>query len=232
MAEIRYSRLQILSGIGDDGMNRIRTGKILIIGCGALGSLCAMYLGASGVGTIGIADFDTIDISNLQRQLFFDEHNLGQYKSAILADKIRNINSDVHVIEIREIINISLAREIFSEYDMIIDGSDNPSTKHMTAKVCEELDKPYCIGGVKEFSGQVMSWIPGKTGYTDLFGDVEGCSAFMPCSLAGVFGPAAGITASIQASEALKFLSGKGELLYNKLYTFDLFNCKADIFGF
>ena len=232
MTDIRYSRLELLNGIGGEGLTRIRQGKVIVIGCGALGSMCAMYLAASGVGTIAIADFDTIDISNLQRQLFFDEETLGKHKSAILAKRMRQINSEINVIEIKNVINESLARSLFPDYDFVIDGSDNPATKQMTAKICEEMGKPYCIGGVKEYSGQAMSWKPGKTGYVDLFGEVKQCNDFMPCSFAGVLGPAAGITASTQAAEAIKYLTGKGEMLYDRLFSFDLFNCSANIFGF
>ncbi len=221
-----------LPGIGAEGVEKLRRGKVLVVGCGALGSLCAMYLAASGVGTVGIADFDTVDISNLQRQLFYDERCLGQPKCATLASRIRLINSETTVNEYSRMINESCAVEIFVGYDFIIDGSDNPSTKHMTATVCQKLGTPYCIGGVREFGGQVMSWSPGHAGYADLFGNTPLCFGFMPCSVAGVLGPAAGVTASVQASEAIKHLTGCGEMLYDKLFTFDLGNTSANVYSF
>lgn len=221
-----------LPGIGTEGVEKIRKGRVMVVGCGALGSLCAMYLSATGVGTVGIADFDTVDISNLQRQLFFDEQCLGSPKCATLAARIHAINSETTVNEYPEMINESRAVEIFADYDFIIDGSDNPSTKHMTASVCQRLGIPYCIGGVREFGGQVMSWAPGHAGYDELFGETPSCSGFMPCSVAGVLGPAAGVTASVQASEATKHLSGCGKMLYDKLFTFDLATVAANVYSF
>jgi len=221
-----------LPGIGVEGVKKLRTGKVLVVGCGALGSLCAMYLAASGVGTVGIADFDTVDISNLQRQLFYDEQCLGQPKCSTLAARIRAINSGTRVNEYSHMINESCAAEIFVDYDFIIDGSDNPSTKYMTSAVCQKLGIPYCIGGVREFGGQVMSWSPGHAGYGDLFGETPRCSGFMPCSVAGVLGPTAGVTASVQASEAIKYLTGSGEMLYDKLFAFDLGTTSASVYNF
>lgn len=230
---VRYSRLLQLKGIGAEGMERIRNGSVLVIGCGALGSMCAMYLAASGVGTIGIADFDTIDISNLQRQLFFDENTLGKPKCAVLAERMKSINGDVNVIEYPCLIDRVKAGEIFRQYDFIVDGSDNPATKSMTSEVCESLGQNYCIGGVREFAGQVMSWAPGHTLYSELFGDVrESCSGVLPCSVSGVLGPAAGVTASVQAAEAIKYLAGCGRMLYDRLFTFDLAEPTSNVFAF
>lgn len=229
---IRYSRLSAIEGYGDEGVARLRAGKVLVIGCGALGSLCAMYLAASGAGTVGIADFDTIDVSNLQRQLFFDESTLGLSKCGILAARMRALNSDVEVVEYPEMINEKKAAGLFALYDFVIDGSDNPSTKLMTARVCEALGKPYCIGGVREMSGQAMSWKPGHAGYAEIFGDTSPCSGFTPCSLAGVLGPAAGVVASVQAAEAIKYLSGTGENLFDRLLTFDMRDATSRVFSF
>ena len=221
----RYIRLETIGAIGREGVEKLRGGKVMIVGCGALGSLCAMYLAASGVGTIGIADFDTIDVTNLQRQLFFSEQTVGEAKAEVLAGRMEALNSEVEVRTYKEMITPAKAEAIFGEYDFIIDGSDNMSTKQMTSRVCEKLGVPYCIGGVEGFAGQVMSWKPGSTGYRDLFGDgtpTTSCSALLPCMIAGVIGPAAGIVASYQASEAIKYLTKAGEMLYDRLLTFDL----------
>ena len=222
----------MLEGIGDEGIEKLRSGRVFILGCGALGSLCAMYLAGSGVGTITLADFDSIDISNLQRQLFFNELELGLHKAETLASKIRAINSDIKVDVIPEFITPSKAKQLLIGHDFVVDGSDNPSTKKMTSSVCEELNIPYCIGGVREFCGQVMSWAPGYSGYCELFGDVPQCSGFTPCSIGGVLGPAAGVVASVQASEVIKHLTGVGEMLYDRLFTFDLRNNQTSVLGF
>lgn len=222
MFENRYSRIESIPEIGKSGIRKLQKGKIFILGCGALGSLSAMYLAGSGVGKITLADFDNIEISNLQRQLFFSENNLGKPKGEILRERMNNINSEVKVTLLPELITEAKAREYFPRYDFIIDGSDNPSTKYMSSRVCEDLGIPYCIGGVREFSGQVMSWEPGKINYSEIFGEQIPCSGFTPCSSGGIIGPAAGVAASIQASEAIKFLTGAGELLTNRLLIFDL----------
>lgn len=229
--KLRYSRLSMLEGIGEQGVRQLSEGKVFIVGAGALGSLCAMYLAASGVGTIGIADFDTIDLSNLQRQLFYGESSLGKSKIEILTQHINEINSTVKVNAFFQIIKEASAIKIFPDYDFIIDGSDNPSTKKLTAETCEKAGIPYCIGGVRQFGGQVMSWDKGHMGYLDLFGDIPLCSGFTPCSLGGVLGPAAGVVASIQSAEAIKHLTGAGQMLYDKIFTFDLFNNTSSIFS-
>lgn len=218
----RYIRIESVPDIGNSGIEKLHKGKVFVLGCGALGSLCAMYLAGSGVGHITIADFDNIDISNLQRQLFFSENNLGMSKGGILRERMNSLNSEVKVSHLSELITEAKARKIFPNFDFIIDGSDNPSTKYMTSRVCEELGIPYCIGGVREFSGQVTTWEPGKIRYSDIFGEEIPCSGFTPCSTGGIIGPAAGVAASIQASEAIKFLTGAGNLLTDRLLTFDL----------
>lgn len=226
----RYARLEIIDRIGKEGISRIRAGKVLVLGCGALGSLCAMYLAASGVGTIGIADFDTIDATNLQRQLFYGERLVGNSKVIELAKRINALNSEVCTRVLNEMITASKAEKIFTDYDYIIDGSDNISTKQMTANVCEKLNKPYTIGGVEGFSGQVMSWAPGHTGYSSIFGDSTPCSDMLPCAVKGVIGPAAGVVASYQAAEAIKYLTNAGNMLYDRLLNFDLLEPSSTIF--
>ncbi|MCM1369088.1 MAG: HesA/MoeB/ThiF family protein [Candidatus Amulumruptor caecigallinarius] len=221
-SDSRYSRLAAIDGFGHKGVKRLRNAGVLIIGCGALGSLSSMYLAASGIGKICICDFDTIDLSNLQRQLFFDETSLGMPKAEILKNRMNELNSTCDVIRIDKLVTRKEASRIFMDYDFIIDGSDNPFTKMMTASTCATLGKPYCTGGVRDMSGQVMSWTPGHTGYDEIFAQPEQTGCVLPCSTAGVLGPAAGIVASTQAAEAIKHISGCGDMLLDKLLIFDL----------
>lgn len=218
----RYSRLEAIEGIGAEGLEKLSASNVLVVGCGALGSLCAMYLAGSGVGHLCICDFDTIDISNLQRQLFFTECEAGKSKSRILESRIRALNSDIEVRVEELLITENIAEMLFVDYDFIIDGSDNPATKLTTSRVCERLGKAYCIGGVRGMSGQVASWTPGHLGYAEIFGEVDGCQGILPCSLSGVLGAAAGVVASVQSAEAVKYITGGGELLVDRLLTFDL----------
>lgn len=226
---IRYGRILSISRIGEEGMRKLRHGRVMVVGCGALGSVAAMYLAGSGVGKIGIADFDTIDISNLQRQLFYEEKIVGSPKAEALAERINSLNSGVSLEIYKCLINEDKARSIFNEYDFIIDATDNPSSKFMTDKVCRELGKPYCIGGVREGEGQVMSWHVGSAPYSEVFSSPVCTGGFTPCSICGVLGPAAGVVASIQASEAIKHLTGAGEMLYDKIFTIDLFSMSSSL---
>ena len=218
----RYSRLAAIPSFGEEGVRKLRESRVLVIGCGALGSHCAMGLVASGIGNICIADFDTIDLSNLQRQFFFRESETGQAKADILSTRIRELNSEVEVEVINKLVDTSLARFIFPDFDFIIDGSDNPATKYMTDSICAESGTACCIGGVRDFQGQVMSWQPGTTRYSDIYGPEPPDRPMLPCTAGGVAGPAAAIAASVQCAEAIKRIAGVGNPLYDKLFMFDL----------
>lgn len=221
-SSLRYSRIAAIGRIGNEGVDCLRNGRVLIVGCGALGSMSAMYLAASGIGRIGIVDFDTIDLSNLQRQLFFSEEDLGKPKADILKQRMLSINSGITVDLFNTLFTASNADRIIAEYDFIIDGSDNPSTKLLIAQTCEQKGVAYTIGGVRELTGQVMTWTPGHATYSEIFGDVSSCNGFMPCSAAGVLGPVAGIIASTQSAEAIKYIANFGQLLTDRLMIIDL----------
>ncbi len=219
---MRYSRITSVEDIGEAGIRKLQEARVLVIGCGALGSLCSMYLAASGVGNLTIADFDTVDLSNLQRQLFFTEEETGRKKSELLGQRIRLLNSTVNLDIVSHLIDRRYAETHFPEFDFIVDGSDNPSTKLMTDRYCFEADVRNCIGGVREFSGQVMSWRPGSPRFSSVFGQEDCGAGFTPCSIGGVVGPAAGVVASVQASECIKAITGAGECLYGKVLFFDM----------
>lgn len=224
--KVRYSRQTKVEGIGQEGQARLLSSHVFIIGCGALGSMVAMQLAAAGVGEISIADFDTIDVSNLQRQFFFSTDSCGRRKADELRARMLAINPNVKVNVYPQMVTRKNAMQLFEDVDFVIDGSDNPDTKYMTEQVCKELGKPCCVAGVSGWSGQVMTILPG----TSLFSEYvpQGDSAgFTPCSIGGVMGPAAAVAASFQASEAIKYLSGSylnqsSELLTDKLLCFDI----------
>ena len=219
---IRYARMIAIPEIGMKGVETLKKSHVFITGCGALGSVVAMYLAGAGVGKITIADFDTIDISNLQRQLFYATSDAGKSKARILANRLSALNPECTIECIDSIITEASAPALFSQCDFIIDATDNPSSKFVTDKICHELGKPCCIGGVAGFTGQVMSWSPGHVGYSEIFypEGVEG--GFTPCSIGGVLGPAAGVIACCQASEAIKHLTDAGEMLFDKVFFIDL----------
>lgn len=219
-----------LPEIGREGINKLNKAKVMIVGCGALGSVCAMYLAGAGIGNIIIADFDTIDISNLQRQLFYETAQAGKPKAETLAEKIVALNPECTVKCINNIVTGSSADSLYREVDFVIDATDNPSSKTMTDEICTLLGKGYCIGGVAGFKGQIMSWKPGCARYTDIFSPQSVCSGMSPCSAGGVIGPIAGIIACIQASETIKHLTGVGEMLYNKVFMIDLLTMQSQLF--
>lgn len=213
----RYSRNILLEEIGLEGQQCLLDTKILIIGSGALGSIAALYLAGSGVGTIGIADFDTIDISNLQRQVAFSESDTGKRKVAATAARMAEINSDITVIPIEGLISAKNIEATLADYDIVIEGSDNPGTKYLVSAACEKLGKRYCLAGIAQFSAQVMSWKPGCIGYRELFPEAAAEGEFMPCAVGGVCGPLTGMIGSLQAVEAIKMALDIGRPLYNRL---------------
>lgn len=224
---IRYARIIALPEIGRDGVERLRRSHVFVIGCGALGSLCAMYLAGAGVGQLSIADFDSIDLSNLQRQLFYSETETGRSKAEILARRLHELNSDVRVNVHSVLLSSSNAGNLLRDADFVIDATDNPASKFHTDKICCQLSLPCCIGGVAGFTGQLMSWAPGHTRYSDIFSPEGTEGGMLPCTIGGVHGPAAGVIASLQASEAIKHLSGAGQMLYNKIFTIDLLTMQS-----
>ena len=217
----RYLRQIAIHEIGEKGQKKLCGSKVFITGCGALGSMVAMQLAGAGIGEIGIADFDTIDVSNLQRQFFFFNDDIGKSKTDILHQRIIQLNPEIKVNFHKELITKKNAERIFCNYDFIIDATDNPSSKLMIDEICLKLGLPCCIGGVSEFSGQIVTLVNKKLRYSELFQDIEE-SGLLPCSLGGVMGPAAGVCASIQAMETLKYLTGLNEQEKNTMIVFNL----------
>lgn len=219
--KIRYARQIAIAEIGKEGQLKICSSKVLVIGCGALGSMVAMELAGAGIGTLGIADYDNIDISNLQRQYFFTTAESGKSKVETLSCRINDLNPEIKVNTYPFIVTAKRAKEIFAEYDFIVDATDNPDTKRLSGEITLQLGKPCCIGGVRDFEGQVMTFMPTDPRFEDYFGKATS-DGILPCSLAGVIGPAAALCASIQACETIKYLSGTGKLLSGRILLFNL----------
>lgn len=226
---LRYSRNLLLPEIGKEGQRRLLDSRVLIVGTGALGSIAAMYLAASGVGHITLADYDTVDISNLQRQLSFSTADCGSMKVDAARSRMASINPDVTVDVFARMITGENAHGLFSGHDLVIEGSDNPATKYLVTDTCAELQIPCVLGGVTQFQGQVMSWAPGHPTYRDLFPEQAKAGGYTPCSLGGVLGPLPGVIASTQACEAVKILTGAGTPLYGKLFMVDMLNPSATV---
>jgi molybdopterin/thiamine biosynthesis adenylyltransferase len=219
----RYSRHIILQEVGGVGQKRFLDGKVLIIGAGGLGSPAALYLAAGGVGTIGIIDGDCVDMTNLQRQVIHFTPDVGRPKVQSAKEKIEQLNPDVNVITYEDIIAASNAFDIIKDYDFVIDGSDNFSTKFLINDACVMAKKPFSHGGILRFDGQTMTHVPGQACYRCVFPSPPPKNAVPTCSQAGVLGAIAGMLGTIQAAEALKFFVGKGDLLTNRLLIFNAY---------
>jgi molybdopterin/thiamine biosynthesis adenylyltransferase len=218
----RYSRHIILPEVGGKGQARLLAGRVLIIGTGGLGSPAALYLAAAGVGTLGLADGDVVDLTNLQRQIAHATADVGRAKVESAAAKCRAINPDVTVRLHPEHIRADNALPILKDYDFVIDGTDNFAAKFLVADACHFAGKPYAHAGILRFEGQAMTVIPGQSGcYRCLFRQPPPTGAVPSCSQAGVLGVLAGIMGTIQAAEAVKYLLGIGDLLTNRLLVFD-----------
>lgn len=223
----RYSRHLILKGVGVSGQKKLLDGKVLVIGAGGLGAPALLYLAAAGVGTIGIADADRVDLSNLQRQIIHTTADVGRLKADSAAEKIHALNPDVKVNVYHQYVQADGILDLIRDYDFIIDGTDNFPSKFLINDACVIAEKPFSHAGIIRFEGQTMTYVPGKGPcYRCVFRDLPPKDAIPSCSQAGVIGALAGIIGSIQAMEAIKYLLGAGELLTGKLLTLDALSMK------
>jgi molybdopterin/thiamine biosynthesis adenylyltransferase len=220
----RYSRHIILQNIGVEGQQKIMESKVLIIGAGGLGAPVALYLAAAGVGTIGIVDGDVVDLTNLQRQVIHFTADVNKSKVLSAKEKIELLNPDVNVVTYHKLVTSENILEIIEDYDFVIDGTDNFPTKFLINDACVMAEKPFSHGGILRFEGQTMTYTPGNACYRCAFGGPPPKDMVPTCSQAGVLGSIAGMLGTIQATEALKYITGEGELLTNRMLTFDALN--------
>jgi adenylyltransferase/sulfurtransferase len=221
---MRYSRQILLKDVGGVGQEKILASKVLIIGTGGLGAPAALYLAASGVGTIGIVDGDNVDITNLQRQVIHFTKDIDTPKVESAKEKMLAINPDIKVITYNERVYASNISDIISGYDFIIDGTDNFPAKFLINDACVINKKPFSHGGILRFDGQTMTYVPGSACYRCVFKNPPPKGAVPTCSEAGILGPVAGMLGTTQAAEALKYVLGKGTLLTNRLLIFNAFD--------
>lgn len=217
-----YSRHIILKEIGPEGLEKLFRAKVLIIGAGGLGSPAAMYLAAAGIGTIGIVDSDKVDLSNLQRQILHTVDDIGKEKSKSAEEKIRGLNPDVEVRAYNMYVDAENIMDLIKDYDFIIDATDNFQSKFLINDACVLSKKPYVHGGVIQFKGQLMTYVPGKGPcYRCVFKNPPPVGAVPTAEQAGVIGALCGVIGSLQALEVLKYFTGAGELLTGILLTCD-----------
>ena len=213
----RYSRQIMLREIGETGQHNLACAKVLIVGAGGLGSPAAMYLAAAGIGRIGIADPDVVDLSNLQRQILHTTNDIGKAKVDSAKSTMQSINPDVEIKTYHEKIDSDTIRDILSDYDFVLDATDNFASKYLINDACVLADKPFTYAGLLRFEGQLMTVLPHRTPcYRCVFPTQPPRSA-----KTGVVGATAGVIGSLQALEAIKYITGAGELMTGRLLIFD-----------
>ena len=217
----RYSRHIIMSDVGSKGQRALMGSKALIIGAGGLGSPSAIYLSLAGVGTVGIVDFDVVELSNLQRQILHHTADVGRPKVESAYDNIKSYNPDVDVVLHETRLDSSNAMEIISQYDLVINGADNFATRYLVNDACYLLNKPLMDGSILIFDGQATVFLPGQGCYRCLFPSPPPPGMVPNCAEAGVLGALTGLVGSIQATEALKYFLGIGESLSSRLLLID-----------
>ena len=217
----RYSRHIIMGDVGSKGQRNLLQAKALIVGAGGLGSPSAIYLALAGVGTIGIVDFDVVEISNLQRQILHHTSDIGRPKLESARDNINSYNPDTNVVLHEVRLESDNAREIISQYDLVINGADNFATRYLVNDACYLEGKPLVDGSILIFDGQATLFLPGQGCYRCLFPEPPPPGLVPNCAEAGVLGALTGVVGSIQATEALKHFLGIGESLVSRLLLID-----------
>ena len=224
----RYSRHLLLPEVGEAGQAKLLASKVLLLGAGGLGSPAALYLAAAGVGTLGLVDADTVDASNLQRQIIHATSRLGTYKVDSAEKAINDLNPDVKVIKFQERVDSSNVDRIFAGFDIIVDGCDNFPTRYLVNDASVFLKKPVVHGSIFRFDGQVTTFSPHTGGpcYRCLYPEPPPPHLAPSCQEAGVLGILPGVVGVIQATEAIKLLLGKGHPLIGRLLTYDSLRMK------
>ena len=218
----RYSRHLIMPEVGMDGQLKLKQAKVLCIGTGGLGAPLGLYLAAAGVGRIGLVDFDTVDATNLQRQILFSTTDVGRPKIAAAADRLRGLNPDIQIDTYETRLTSDNALDLFKDYDIIVDGTDNFPTRYLVNDACILLGKQNVYGSIFRFEGQITVFgAPGGPCYRCLYPEPPPPGLVPSCAEGGVLGVLPGIVGSIQAAETLKLIIGKGESLVGRLLLFD-----------
>lgn len=229
---MRYDRQMILPEIGEEGQQKLKNAKVLIIGVGGLGSPIALYLAGAGVGHLGLVDDDQVSISNLQRQVLYTEQELGQSKASCAAKRLLGLNSEIQVKAYPIRLTEDNACDLIREYDIVVDGCDNFATRYLINDACVRWGKPYVYGAICGFEGQVSVFNYGnnKRNYRNLYPDEEEMKR-MPPPFKGVMGVTPAVVGSIEAIEVLKIICEFGHVLAGKLWTIDLRTLQTNKFS-
>lgn len=215
---LQYSRQIILPGFGVDAQQKLKNAKVLVIGCGGLGSPVLLYLAAAGIGELGIVEFDTIHITNLQRQVLFEAKDIGKSKINETVKKLKALNPEVSLTQFPHKLSRTNAFQIFEKFDLIIDCSDNFPTRYLVNDACEILNLPFVYAAIHQFEGQVAVFnYKNSTTYRDFFPSPPPPEMAPNCAESGILGSVAGIVGSLQANEAIKIITGLGTPIINQV---------------
>jgi molybdopterin/thiamine biosynthesis adenylyltransferase len=219
----RYSRHIILPNIGGAGQRKLLDSKVLVIGAGGLGSPVLMYLAAAGIGTLGIVDFDKVDTSNLQRQILHTDADVDRPKVASALEHLRALNPTIELIGHDTLLNADNVMELMEPYDVVIDGTDNFPVRYLVNDATQFMGKPLVYGSIYQFEGQATVFLPGQDApcYRCLFPAPPPPGTVPSCAEGGVFGVLPGVIGAIQATEAIKLITGEGESLVGRLLLYD-----------
>ncbi len=218
----RYSRHIILPEVGGKGQRKIAEAKVFLIGAGGLGCPVGYYLAAAGVGTIAMIDNDTVEVSNLQRQIAHNTSRIGVAKVESAKQTFEALNPDVKVVAIKDRISKDNIMDLIKDYDIVVDGSDNFPTRYLINDACVLLKKPLISGAILRFEGQVTTILPGEGHcYRCLFEEPPPAGLVPSCQEAGVLGVLPGVIGALQATEVLKLIIGKGKPLKGELLIYD-----------
>lgn len=219
----RYSRQILLEPVGWKGQQKISEASVIVIGSGGLGSPALMYLAAAGVGTIGIVDGDVVENSNLQRQIIHFTGDLDKPKVQSASEKLIRLNPHVRINTCHDFLRSENISAGIKDYDFIIDGTDNFSSKFLINDSCVAMNKPFCHAGVQGFEGQMMTVVPGQSACLRcVFPEPPSSDTFPGSGESGILGTVAGLFGALQATEAIKYIIGKGDLLTNRLLICDV----------
>jgi adenylyltransferase/sulfurtransferase len=229
----RYSRHLVLREIGVAGQEKLKAARVLVIGAGGLGSPSALYLAASGVGTIGVIDCDKVEVSNLQRQVIYDSASVGIPKALAARQRLLALNPNIELIAHQVELRADNVLQLLGRYDVVLDGTDRFGTRYLANDACVILRKPLVSAAIHRFEGQAMTYVPGRGPcYRCLFPTPPADGLVPNCAEAGVLGVLPGVLGTIQATEAIKLIVGAGEPLIGRLLTYDALAMRFEEFGF
>ena len=229
----RYNRHILLPEIGLEGQEKLKGAKVLVVGCGGLGCPVLQYLAAAGIGGLGIIDYDNVEVSNLQRQILFSTEDIGKPKVFVAKDKLEKYNPFITITAFHERLDLSNAIDIIGQFEIIVDCSDNFSTRYLVNDACVILGKPLVSGSIYKFEGQVtvFNYLNGPT-YRCLYPNPPQQEIVSNCSETGVLGTLTGLTGTLMANEVIKIIIGMGNVLSGELLTFDLLSSKFQTFEY